>query len=73
VWDEPENTLKGIKSHDLPWEQIINAQTIPTELYGISGIPCIMLFDPNGKILSRDKQDDELKADVKAAMEGTLK
>lgn len=72
VWDEPENTLKAIKEKELPWPQIINAQTIPTDLYGISGIPCIMLIAPDGTILSRDKQDDALRADVKAMMEGTL-
>ncbi|MDE6628827.1 MAG: AhpC/TSA family protein [Muribaculaceae bacterium] len=66
VWDEPENTLKAIKSHDLPWHTIMNAQAIPTDLYGISGIPCIILFGPDGTIISRDKQGDELRADVAA-------
>lgn len=73
VWDEPENTKGAIEKHQLPWPQIINAQTVPTELYGISGIPCIIIFGPDGKILSRDKQGDALRADVKAAMEGLLK
>lgn len=68
VWDEPHNTLEAIKKHELPWTNIINAQTIPTDIYGISGIPCIILFDPDGKIVSRDKQDDALVADVDAAM-----
>ena len=68
VWDEPANTLKAIEQHQLPWPQIINAQTIPTDLYGIAGIPCIILFDPAGNIVSRDKQDDDLRADVAAAM-----
>lgn len=69
VWDEPQNTLKAIETHQLPWNQIINAGTVPTDIYGISGIPCIILFDPEGNIISRDKQDDALIADVKAAME----
>ena len=37
VWDEPENTLRGIKDHELPWRNIINAQNIPTDIYGIRG------------------------------------
>ncbi len=45
---------------------------MPTDLYGISGIPCILLIAPDGTILSRDKQDEELRADVKAMMEGSL-
>lgn len=72
VWDEPENTLAAIKRHNLPWQQIINAQTIPTDLYGITGIPCIILIGPDGTILSRDKQDEELRADIRAYFNGTL-
>ncbi|MDE6556814.1 MAG: AhpC/TSA family protein [Duncaniella sp.] len=72
VWDEPENTLKAIRNHDIPWPCIINAQTIPTDLYGISGIPCIILIAPDGTIVSRDKQGDELVADVDKAMTAYL-
>ncbi len=70
VWDEPENTLQAIKQMNLPWKQVINGQTIPTDLYGILGIPCIILFDPDGKIVSRNLQGAELKASVDAAMAG---
>lgn len=69
VWDEPDNTLAAIRQHDLEWPCIINAGTIPTDLYGIQGIPCIILIGPDGTILSRDKQDDELINEVKAAMD----
>jgi len=70
VWDEPEATIEAIRNHDLPWDNIIDAQSIPTDVYGITGIPCIMLFAPDGTILSRDKQNNELRADVDAAMSG---
>ncbi|MCH5220492.1 MAG: AhpC/TSA family protein [Muribaculaceae bacterium] len=68
VWDEPENTKKAIVQHELPWECWLNGQNVPTDIYGISGIPCIILFGPDGTILSRDKQSDELKAAVDNAM-----
>lgn len=68
VWDQPNNTIDAINKHQLPWPQIINAQTIPTDLYGISGIPCIILIAPDGTIVSRDKQDEELVADVENAL-----
>lgn len=68
VWDKPEDTLEAIKSHDLKWPCIINAQTIPTDLYGIQGIPCILLINPEGIIVSRDKQGEALVKDVEAAM-----
>lgn len=64
VWDDPEDTKEAIKDHNLPWHSILNGGNIPTDLYGITGIPTIILFGPDGTILSRDKQDDELKADV---------
>lgn len=66
VWDEPDNTRKAIEELALPWPQILNAQSVPTELYGIAGIPTIIIIDPDGKIVSRDKQDEELRADVAA-------
>jgi thiol-disulfide isomerase/thioredoxin len=68
VWDEPQNTEAAIKRHQLPWPQIINAQSIPTDLYGIPAIPCIILFGPDGTILSRDKQGDELIQSVRDAL-----
>lgn len=68
VWDEPANTEAAIKRHDLPWPQIINAQSVPTDLYGISGIPCIILFGPDGTIISRDLQGEELVNSVRTAL-----
>lgn len=68
VWDKPEDTLVAIKNHELPWPCIINAQTIPTDMYGIQGIPCILLINPEGIIVSRDKQGDALVNDVENAM-----
>lgn len=66
VWDEPKNTEAAIKRLQIPWEVIINAQTIPTDAYGISGIPCIIMFDPEGTIVFRGLQDAELKQAVDA-------
>lgn len=68
VWDKPEETRKAIQEHQLPWPMIIDAQTIPTDIYGIAGIPCIILFDPEGNIVSRNKQGADLVKDVEAAM-----
>ena len=47
---------------------MLNAGTVPTDLYGIMGVPCIMLIAPDGTIVSRDKQGDELISDVDANM-----
>lgn len=68
VWDEPENTRKAIVEHELPWGQIINSQNIATDAYGIPAIPCIILFDPEGTIVFRDLQGEELEAAVAKAL-----
>ncbi len=69
VWDNPADTEAAIKRHQLPWPQIINAQNIPTDLYGIPAIPCIILFGPDGTIISRDKQGEELIQSVRNALD----
>lgn len=69
VWDKVEDTRRAISQHGLTWDCIVDAQSVPTDLYAITGIPCIMLIGPDGTILSRDKQGDELIADVDAALQ----
>lgn len=64
VWDEPQNTQKAIAENEIPWSCILNAQSVPTDIYGIPAIPCIILIGPDGVILSRDKQGKELISDV---------
>lgn len=73
VWDKPSDTNDAIKKYELPWRQIINAQTMPTDIYGINGIPHIIIFGPDGTILSRGLQGAELKAKVKSIMDSAKK
>ncbi|MDR1381819.1 MAG: AhpC/TSA family protein [Tannerella sp.] len=68
VWDERENTLAAIEEDGSTWPQILDAQTIPTEIYGIRGIPHIMLIGPDGTILAHDLRGDALKAKVAEVM-----
>jgi len=53
VWDKPEDTAKAAEEHGVVWDQIVNAQKVPTDLYGIEGIPHLILFGPDGTILKR--------------------
>lgn len=69
VWDERTSSEKAIKELDLPWAQIIDAQDIPTDLYGIDGIPHIILFGPDGTIVARNLHGDGLKSTVAKLME----
>ncbi|MDE6825875.1 MAG: AhpC/TSA family protein [Paramuribaculum sp.] len=68
VWDENDATRKAIETHKLPWNQIIGTQRIATDVYGISSIPCIILFDPEGTIVARDLTGAQLEDAVAKAM-----
>ena len=59
VWDEMEDHLKAMKELEITWPQIFN-KTDATELYGIAGIPQIILFNPAGKIVARDLRGEEI-------------
>ena len=53
VWDKPADTARALEEENLPWPQIVNAQRIPTDIYGIQGIPHLILFGPDGTIVKR--------------------
>lgn len=61
VWDKPADTEAAIERLQLPWEVIIDAQTVPTDIYGITGIPSLIVFSPDGTIISRDLRGEQLK------------
>lgn len=64
VWDRPEATKDTAKVYGVNWKQIINAGQVPTELYGIEGIPHIILFGPDGTILKRNLRGDEIGQEI---------
>ena len=64
VWDKPEDTVPSAKKQGIVWNQIIDAQRLPTNLYGIDGIPHIILFGPDGTIVKRDLRGDDIEAEV---------
>ena len=55
---------KAAEDLGITWNQIINAQQVPTDLYGIDGIPHIMLVGPDGIILNRDLRGDLIEVNV---------
>jgi len=69
VLEGREATMKYIENNGSLWPQIIDAGNIPTELYGIGGIPHIILFAPDGKIVARDLRGDILKAKIAEVMQ----
>ena len=53
VWDEIENLAPAMEKEGVVWPQIIDSNETATKLYGVQGIPCIMLIGPDGTILDR--------------------
>ena len=69
VWDRPEATKDTAKVYGVNWSQIINAGQVPTELYGIEGIPHIILFGPDGTILKRNLRGEEIGQEISKYIE----
>jgi len=62
VWDNPDDTRKAMTELEITWPVIIGTQQLnePTDLYGIKGIPHIIVFGPDGTILARGLTGDDL-------------
>ena len=62
VWDNPDDTRKAMEQLEITWPVIIGTEQLnePTDLYGIKGIPHIIIFGPDGTILSRGLTGDDL-------------
>lgn len=68
TWDKPEDTQKAIEEEGITYPQIINAQQAGSDAYGITGIPEIILFGPDGTILKRGLRGADIEAAVKSAL-----
>ena len=70
VWDAPADTHKAIEEMQIPWQVMIGDRKLegPTDIYGISGIPHIMIVDPNGVIVSRGLDGQALQNKVAEIM-----
>lgn len=73
VWEESRgmtwrNTIEKAAELGINWNQINNGHTEPAQLYGIEGIPHLILFGPDGKIVKRDLRGPAIEAAVAAAL-----
>lgn len=68
VWDDPQASVDTAAAYGVNWAEIVNAQKIPSDLYGIEGIPHIILFGPDGTILKRDLRGSSIEKEVAACL-----
>ena len=64
TWDKPEDTKKAIEQMGIPYPQMMNAQKAGSDAYGITGIPQIILFGPDGKIVKRNLRGEGIEKAV---------
>jgi thiol-disulfide isomerase/thioredoxin len=62
VNDKHEDTLKAIEKDGITYPQILNSEGIAASTYGFNAIPYIVLFGPDGTILSCELRGDAIKA-----------
>lgn len=60
VRDKAEDTQTSIDKNGITWNVIFNAQRIPYEIYGFTGIPHLMLIGPDGIIISRGESPQKI-------------
>ena len=59
-----ELELPAIPELGITWPVIFDAQKVPTDIYGINGIPHIILFGPDGTILARELRGEEIDTEI---------
>ncbi len=65
VWEKtPKESLDTAKAYGVTWNQIVDAKNIPTDIYGINGIPHIILFGPDGTIIKRGLYGEAIEEEV---------
>ena len=70
VWDDPDAQAAAIQEMKMNWIQLTDpTENNVTSLYGVEGIPQIMLIGADGTILARDLRGDEIEEAVKKALE----
>ncbi|MBQ7575685.1 MAG: redoxin domain-containing protein [Bacteroidales bacterium] len=70
VWDGDNSaTRKAMETLGMKWNQIfVGEDKTPTEVYGIEGIPHIILFAPDGTIFRRGLRGQEMIEAVKSVV-----
>ena len=68
VDDPPARSQAAIKEYGLPWPQILGTGSVAMDVYGIEGIPHLILFGPDGTILRRGLHGEALDKALEQAL-----
>ena len=64
-WEEKEDTDQAIKQLHIPYPQIYGLTKEQTNSYGVTGIPHIIIFAPDGKVLKRGLRGENIEKELK--------
>lgn len=70
VWDRRADTEKALTELPITWPVIYDGPSDLTDLYGIRGIPEIILFGPDGTIVARGLRGEAIGAKVGECLAG---
>ena len=62
--DDPDNSAIAAVDLGIIWKSLIGAGSKPGELYGITTIPHLILFGPDGTILARGFRGEEIEPTI---------
>lgn len=68
TWDKESNMAKAMKKEGITWPQMFDAEKKAMDLYGIDGIPHIILFGPDGRIVERGLRGEKMVTRVTEIM-----
>lgn len=64
VWDKGKNLGKAVKDLNITWPQLIDSKDVVRDMYGVQGIPHIMLIGPDGTILARELRGERIELEI---------
>lgn len=65
VWDKIPDHKKAVENLGIEYPQLIDTTSNATDLYGVYGIPTILLLDKDGTIVRRGIRGDEIEEAVR--------
>lgn len=65
VLDKKENFHKYVKDHDIKWPMLhAGVDNTAADIFGVFGVPTIILFDPQGSIVDRALRGEVMKKKI---------
>lgn len=61
TWDELEDYKKAVEDLEITWHHFFDSENNGAAAYGVSGVPTFILFSPEGEILVRTHNPEDIR------------